>query len=39
VERTIDAGDIVVTPPGVPHFMRDVKDRIVFMTLIFEREK
>jgi hypothetical protein len=39
VERTIEAGDIVVTPPGVPHFMRDVKDHIVFMKLIFEREK
>jgi mannose-6-phosphate isomerase-like protein (cupin superfamily) len=39
VERTIKAGDIVVTPPGVPHFMRDVKDHIVFMNLIFEREK
>ena len=39
VERTIKTGDIVVTPPGVPHFMRDVKDHIVFMNLIFEREK
>jgi mannose-6-phosphate isomerase-like protein (cupin superfamily) len=39
VERTISAGDIVVTPPGVPHFMRDVKDHIVFMNLIFERGK
>ena len=39
VEHTIKAGDIVVTPPGVPHFMRDVKDHIVFMNLIFEKEK
>ena len=39
VERTIKAGDIVVTPPGVPHFIRDVKDHIVFMNLIFERDK
>ena len=39
VERTIKAGDIIVTPPGVPHFMRNVKDHIVFMNLIFEREK
>ena len=39
VERTIKVGDIVVTPPGVPHFMRDVKDHIVFMNLIFERGK
>jgi mannose-6-phosphate isomerase-like protein (cupin superfamily) len=39
VERTIKAGDIIVTPPGVPHFMRNVKDQIVFMNLIFEREK
>ena len=36
---TIKAGDIVVTPPGVPHFMRDVKDHIVFMNLVFGREK
>jgi mannose-6-phosphate isomerase-like protein (cupin superfamily) len=39
VERTIKAGDIVVTPPGVPHFIRDVKDPLVFMNLIFERGK
>jgi mannose-6-phosphate isomerase-like protein (cupin superfamily) len=39
VERTIKAGDIIVTPPGVPHFMRDVKDHIVFMNLIFEKDK
>jgi mannose-6-phosphate isomerase-like protein (cupin superfamily) len=39
VERTINAGDIVVTPPGVPHFMRDVKDHLVFMNLVFERGK
>ena len=39
VARTIKAGDIVVTPPGVPHFIRDVKEHIVFMNLIFEREK
>jgi mannose-6-phosphate isomerase-like protein (cupin superfamily) len=39
VARTVKAGDIIVTPPGVPHLMRDVKDYIVFMNLIFEREK
>jgi mannose-6-phosphate isomerase-like protein (cupin superfamily) len=39
VARTVKAGDIIVTPPGVPHLMRDVKDHIVFMNLIFEREK
>jgi len=39
VARTIKAGDIVVTPPGVPHFMRDVKGSMVFMNLIFERAK
>lgn len=39
VERTIKAGDIIVTPPGVPHFIRDVKSPLVFMNLIFEREK
>ena len=39
VERTIKAGDIIVTPPGVPHFMRDVKAPLVFMNLIFERGK
>ena len=39
VERTVKTGDIIVTPPGVPHFMRDVKDHIVFMNLIFERGK
>jgi mannose-6-phosphate isomerase-like protein (cupin superfamily) len=39
VVRTIKAGDIIVTPPGVPHFIRDVKDHIVFMNLIFERGK
>jgi mannose-6-phosphate isomerase-like protein (cupin superfamily) len=39
VERTIKAGDIIVTPPGVPHFMRDVKDHLVFMNLIFEKDK
>jgi mannose-6-phosphate isomerase-like protein (cupin superfamily) len=36
VTRTIKAGDIVVTPPGVNHFIRDVKDHIVFMNLLFE---
>jgi len=35
VERTVKAGDIIVTPPGVAHFMRDVKDHIVFMNLVF----
>ena len=30
---------IVVTPPGVPHFIRDVQGQLVFMNLIFEREK
>jgi mannose-6-phosphate isomerase-like protein (cupin superfamily) len=39
VERSIKAGDIIVTPPGVPHFIRDVKAPLVFMNLIFEREK
>lgn len=39
VARTIAAGDIIVTPPGVPHFIRDVKAPLVFMNLIFEREK
>ena len=39
VERTIKAGDIVVTPPGVPHFIRSVQGTLVFMNLIFEREK
>lgn len=39
VERSIKAGDIIVTPPGVPHFIRDVKTPLVFMNLIFEREK
>lgn len=39
VERRIKTGDIIVTPPGVPHLMRDVKDHIVFMNLIFERGK
>jgi mannose-6-phosphate isomerase-like protein (cupin superfamily) len=39
VVRTIKTGDIIVTPPGVPHFIRDVKDHIVFMNLIFERGK
>ena len=39
VARTIKAGDIVVTPPGVPHFIRDVQGNLVFMNLIFEREK
>lgn len=39
VERTIRTGDIIVTPPGVPHFIRDVKEPLVFMNLIFEREK
>ena len=39
VARTVKAGDIIVTPPGVPHFMRDVKDHIVFMNLVFERGK
>jgi mannose-6-phosphate isomerase-like protein (cupin superfamily) len=39
VVRTIKTGDIIVTPPGVPHFVRDVKDHIVFMNLIFERGK
>jgi mannose-6-phosphate isomerase-like protein (cupin superfamily) len=33
--RTVKPGDIIVTPPGVPHFMRDVKDHIVFMNLVF----
>ena len=35
VVRTVKAGDIIVTPPGVPHYMRDVKDHIVFMNLVF----
>ena len=35
VVRTVKPGDIIVTPPGVPHFMRDVKDHIVFMNLVF----
>jgi mannose-6-phosphate isomerase-like protein (cupin superfamily) len=39
VERTIKPGDVIVTPPGVPHFIRDVKGPLVFMNLIFEREK
>jgi mannose-6-phosphate isomerase-like protein (cupin superfamily) len=39
VERQIKTGDIIVTPPGVPHLIRDVKDHIVFMNLIFEKEK
>jgi mannose-6-phosphate isomerase-like protein (cupin superfamily) len=39
VERRVKTGDIIVTPPGVPHLMRDVKDHIVFMNLIFERGK
>ena len=39
VERTIKTGDIVVTPPGVPHFIRDVKGHMVFMNLIFDRGK
>jgi mannose-6-phosphate isomerase-like protein (cupin superfamily) len=39
VERTISVGDIIVTPPGVPHFIRDVKEPLVFMNLIFERGK
>lgn len=39
VVRTIKAGDIVVTPPGVPHLIREVKEPLVFMNLIFEREK
>jgi mannose-6-phosphate isomerase-like protein (cupin superfamily) len=38
VERRIKTGDIVVTPPGVPHFMRDVDGHMVFMNLIFELE-
>jgi mannose-6-phosphate isomerase-like protein (cupin superfamily) len=37
VERTIKPGDIIVTPPGVPHFIRDVTDQLVFMNLIFEK--
>jgi len=37
VERTIKPGDIIVTPPGVPHFMRDVNGHMVFMNLIFEK--
>ena len=39
VARIVKAGDIIVTPPGVPHFMRDVKDHIVFMNLVFEQGK
>jgi mannose-6-phosphate isomerase-like protein (cupin superfamily) len=39
VVRTVKAGDIIVTPPGVPHLMRDVKGPLVFMNLIFERGK
>ena len=39
VERQIKTGDIVVTPPGVPHLIREVKDQIVFMNLIFDRQK
>jgi mannose-6-phosphate isomerase-like protein (cupin superfamily) len=38
-ERTIKTGDIIVTPPGVPHLIRDVKEPLVFMNLIFERGK
>jgi mannose-6-phosphate isomerase-like protein (cupin superfamily) len=38
-ERTVNAGDIIVTPPGVPHFMRDVKDHIVFMNLVFGEQQ
>jgi mannose-6-phosphate isomerase-like protein (cupin superfamily) len=37
VERKIKVGDIIVTPPGVPHFMRDVDGQMVFMNLIFEK--
>jgi mannose-6-phosphate isomerase-like protein (cupin superfamily) len=37
VERKIKTGDIIVTPPGVPHFMRDVDGSLVFMNLIFEQ--
>jgi mannose-6-phosphate isomerase-like protein (cupin superfamily) len=39
VARPIKTGDIIVTPPGVPHLIRDVKDPLVFMNLIFERGK
>jgi mannose-6-phosphate isomerase-like protein (cupin superfamily) len=39
VERAVKAGDIIVTPPGVPHLMRDVQDHVVFMNLIFEKGK
>jgi hypothetical protein len=39
VARTVKAGDIIVTPPGVPHFMRDVKDHIVFMNLVFGEQQ
>jgi mannose-6-phosphate isomerase-like protein (cupin superfamily) len=39
VARTIKTGDIIVTPPGVPHLIRDVKEPLVFMNLIFERGK
>ncbi len=38
VERKIKPGDIIVTPPGVPHFMRDVDGHMVFMNLIFEQQ-
>lgn len=36
VERVVKAGDIIVTPPGVPHLMREVKDHIVFMNILIE---
>ena len=39
VVRTIKTGDIIVTPPGVPHLIRDVREPLVFMNLIFERGK
>ena len=39
VERPIKTGDIIVTPPGVPHLILDVKEPLVFMNLIFERGK
>ena len=34
-KNVVKAGDIIVTPPGVPHLMREVNDHIVFMNLVF----
>lgn len=38
IERKIKPGDIIVTPPGVPHFMSQVDGHMVFMNLIFEQD-